>query len=435
MKLSPGVVPQWPSRRGLTCSRLQRLAQQRVVEQVDLPDRQVVGGAPVGVDQLEGFGHRPASLPGRSAGFVNPVANRHDCFADGRLACIRRRCDNRPVGAVVRLRWSPRRDLGSIPHMATTITPPAAQPVPSRGAVPAGGAALARGRPSLAGAPAPCASSLAAWSCWRPASRSARWSRTTRSTTSRSRSTSTRASGSHRASLRPRAGATRKRCCWSATTSAEHTTTAPVLPHSNEMLLVRLDPNKPWISMMSIPRELWVTIDCPRPYTTATTPLNYALQCGGIGTLVSTIKQVTGLSVNHVVEIDFNDFKRAVDGMGCVFTTIDRRYYGVTLHTVSSTRRSTSSRLSEAAAASARCGSSSPPWRHIAGAGRPRPGLPAGRQAAVRTDLIDNIGKFERSSANSCRPIRAARGYRHRGPAGSAHLIRQQAGAPGPSSR
>ena len=31
----------------------QRLAQQRVVQEVDLPDRQVVGGAPVGVDQIE----------------------------------------------------------------------------------------------------------------------------------------------------------------------------------------------------------------------------------------------------------------------------------------------------------------------------------------------------------------------------------------------
>ena len=49
MKFSPGVVPQWPSSRGLMCSSAQRLAQQRVVEQVDLPDRQVVRGAPVRV--------------------------------------------------------------------------------------------------------------------------------------------------------------------------------------------------------------------------------------------------------------------------------------------------------------------------------------------------------------------------------------------------
>ena len=43
----------------------------------------------------------------------------------------------------------------------------------------------------------------------------------------------------------------------------KHTTTPPVLPHSNEMLLVRIDPGKPWISMMSIPRELEVTIQTP----------------------------------------------------------------------------------------------------------------------------------------------------------------------------
>ena len=49
MKFSPGVVPQCPSSRGLTCSSAQRLAQQRVVLQVDLPDRQVVRRAPVRV--------------------------------------------------------------------------------------------------------------------------------------------------------------------------------------------------------------------------------------------------------------------------------------------------------------------------------------------------------------------------------------------------
>jgi LCP family protein required for cell wall assembly len=109
-----------------------------------------------------------------------------------------------------------------------------------------------------------------------------------------------------------------------------HTTTTPVLPHSNEMLLVRFDPSKPYISMMSIPRELMVTIRPPnRP--AVTTRLNYAYTAGGIPLLVSTIRQVTGLSVNHVVVIDFNQFKRAVDQMGCVYSTVDRRYYHVNL--------------------------------------------------------------------------------------------------------
>ncbi len=107
----------------------------------------------------------------------------------------------------------------------------------------------------------------------------------------------------------------------------KHTTTTPVLPHSNEMLLVRIDPGKPYISMMSIPRELMVTIPCPNG--PATTRLNYALTCGGFTTLVKTIHHLTGIAVNHVVMIDFNNFQTAVNEIGCVYSTIDRRYYHV----------------------------------------------------------------------------------------------------------
>jgi LCP family protein required for cell wall assembly len=108
----------------------------------------------------------------------------------------------------------------------------------------------------------------------------------------------------------------------------KHTTTTPVLPHSNEMLMVRIDPGLPYISMMSIPRELEVTIYPPNQ-PTVITRLNYAYTAGGIPLLVSTIKRVTGLGVNHVVVIDFNQFKRAVDDLGCVYSTIDRRYFHV----------------------------------------------------------------------------------------------------------
>lgn len=98
------------------------------------------------------------------------------------------------------------------------------------------------------------------------------------------------------------------------------------VPHlANEMLLVRLDPSKPYISMMSIPRELWVTIYPPggQPYTNR---INSAYTYG-ITTLVSTIKRVLGLPVNHVVVATFGSFKKAVDAMGCVYSTVDRRYY------------------------------------------------------------------------------------------------------------
>ena len=102
-----------------------------------------------------------------------------------------------------------------------------------------------------------------------------------------------------------------------------------VPPLANEMLLVRLDPSKPYISMMSIPRELAVTIYPPGrpPYTNR---LNSAYTYG-IGTLVSTIKRVLGLDVNHVIVTTFGKFKRAVDEMGCVYSTVDQRYYHVNL--------------------------------------------------------------------------------------------------------
>lgn len=101
-----------------------------------------------------------------------------------------------------------------------------------------------------------------------------------------------------------------------------------VLPHSNEMLLVRIDPSKPYISMMSVPREMMVTIDPPHQ-APITTRFNYAYTAGGIGLLVSTIKRVLGVAVNHVVVITFARFERAVDEMGCVYSTVDRRYYHV----------------------------------------------------------------------------------------------------------
>jgi polyisoprenyl-teichoic acid--peptidoglycan teichoic acid transferase len=101
-----------------------------------------------------------------------------------------------------------------------------------------------------------------------------------------------------------------------------------VLPHSNEMLLVRIDPSKPYISLMSVPREMMVTIE-PSGQAPIRTRFNYAYTAGGIPLLVSTIKRVLGVAVNHVMVITFARFERAVDQMGCVYSTVDRRYYHV----------------------------------------------------------------------------------------------------------
>ncbi len=101
-----------------------------------------------------------------------------------------------------------------------------------------------------------------------------------------------------------------------------------VVPHSNEMLLVRIDPSKPTISMLSIPRELQVTIEPPSGQPVVNR-INVAYTIGGIQLMTETIKRVLGIAVNHVFVVTFPKFKRAVDEMGCVYMTVDRRYHHV----------------------------------------------------------------------------------------------------------
>jgi polyisoprenyl-teichoic acid--peptidoglycan teichoic acid transferase len=110
-----------------------------------------------------------------------------------------------------------------------------------------------------------------------------------------------------------------------------------VLPHSNEMLLVRIDPSKPTISMLSIPRELRVTFTAPNGEV-ITNRINSAYTygsedgggtSGGTKLMLETIKSVLGITVNHVFVTNFPKFKRAVDEMGCVYMTVDKRYYHI----------------------------------------------------------------------------------------------------------
>ncbi|MBV9802606.1 MAG: LCP family protein, partial [Solirubrobacterales bacterium] len=87
----------------------------------------------------------------------------------------------------------------------------------------------------------------------------------------------------------------------------------------------RIDPSKPWISMLSLPRELWVNVTEPDGVT-YTNRLNSAYTYGTT-TLLETIKQLTGLSVNHVIATTFTQFEHAINTLGCVYDTIDERYY------------------------------------------------------------------------------------------------------------
>ncbi|HET9121661.1 MAG TPA: LCP family protein [Solirubrobacterales bacterium] len=91
---------------------------------------------------------------------------------------------------------------------------------------------------------------------------------------------------------------------------------------SDTTMLLRLDPDRNAIALLSLPRDL--KVDIP---DVGTDKLNAAYSLGGPKLTLRTVKQITGLQVNHLVNVDFTGFARAVNAIGCVYVDVDRRYY------------------------------------------------------------------------------------------------------------
>jgi LCP family protein required for cell wall assembly len=92
--------------------------------------------------------------------------------------------------------------------------------------------------------------------------------------------------------------------------------------NSDTTMLLRLDPDKNAIALLSIPRDL--KVDIPGY---GTNKINAAYSFGGPKLTLETVKQITGLQINHLVNVDFTGFARAVNAIGCVYVDVDRRYY------------------------------------------------------------------------------------------------------------
>lgn len=85
---------------------------------------------------------------------------------------------------------------------------------------------------------------------------------------------------------------------------------------SDSIMLVRTDPERGRTSFLSIPRDL--RVDVPGR---GSAKINAAFQFGGPDLAVRTVRGFTGLTVNHVVVVDFRDFEQLIDALGGV--TID----------------------------------------------------------------------------------------------------------------
>jgi len=91
---------------------------------------------------------------------------------------------------------------------------------------------------------------------------------------------------------------------------------------SDTIMLVRLNPHKDATAIMSLPRDLKVQIPGH-----GVDKINASYELGGPQLTVDTVKRLTGLPINHVVNVTFKGFWRAVNAIGCVYADVDRDYF------------------------------------------------------------------------------------------------------------
>jgi LCP family protein required for cell wall assembly len=82
---------------------------------------------------------------------------------------------------------------------------------------------------------------------------------------------------------------------------------------SDSILLVRTDPKRHRLAFLSIPRDL--RVDIPGY---GANKINAAFQLGGPSLAMKTVRALTGLQPNHVVMVDFADFRTVIDALGGV---------------------------------------------------------------------------------------------------------------------
>ena len=112
--------------------------------------------------------------------------------------------------------------------------------------------------------------------------------------------------------------------------------------HSDTMLLVRFDPEQDQTSVLSIPRDLLVSVKAPDGHVYYPEKINFAYTLGsqlpghdeGAALAAETVKHILpGLELNGVIDVTFTGFIRLVDKLGCVYVNVDHRYFHENLGT------------------------------------------------------------------------------------------------------
>jgi LCP family protein required for cell wall assembly len=91
---------------------------------------------------------------------------------------------------------------------------------------------------------------------------------------------------------------------------------------SDTLMLVRIDPRTKLISVLSLPRDLYVHIN-----GVCCSKINDAYSQGGLKLALRTVKEVTGIKPNYLMTVDFRGFIKLVGAFKGVYIPVDQRYF------------------------------------------------------------------------------------------------------------
>jgi LCP family protein required for cell wall assembly len=96
---------------------------------------------------------------------------------------------------------------------------------------------------------------------------------------------------------------------------------------SDTIMLIRIDPRREAVTMLSFPRDLSVEIPGCQGQPPFVGRINEAFAaCDRKGTL-ETVKKLTGIPINYLITVNFQGFQGIVDDVGGVYMDVDRRYF------------------------------------------------------------------------------------------------------------
>lgn len=94
---------------------------------------------------------------------------------------------------------------------------------------------------------------------------------------------------------------------------------------SDTIILVRIDPDQHFVSLLSVPRDMLADIPGYGLYK-----VNGAYAFGGGALLIRTIQSEIGIDLDHYVALNLQGFEALTNALGGVYIDVDRRYLNLT---------------------------------------------------------------------------------------------------------